>query len=71
MVVRILQRLGRFMCAMSGHAQVLTFESQHMRLTCTHCGHVSPGWDLRQIRPKVRPLHLKDRSARRRAERAA
>lgn len=45
---RLARRVGQLWCGMrTGHLYIRQRQGDRYRLECWHCGHVSPGWDLR------------------------
>ena len=40
----VLNRVGQFVCSLSGHAHMVQFEADRMFLECFHCGHKTSGW---------------------------
>lgn len=44
---QVARRAAQISCGLTGHAALLRYESTRLSLQCTHCGHETPGWDLR------------------------
>ena len=60
-------RLRQWYCGLRfGHAYLDVFETQKWSLTCTNCGHQTPGWALRQPPPVMRPKVVRFRKRLRR-----
>jgi hypothetical protein len=51
----ILNRVGQFVCRLSGHAHMVQFEADRMFLECFHCGHRTSGWLVAHRHTAERP----------------
>jgi hypothetical protein len=52
--VTMFDRLRQMMCGLHGHDALVQFEQDRMFLRCVSCGHETHGWELNDLRPKVR-----------------
>ena len=52
--VSMFERLRQMMCGLHGHDALVQFEQDRMFLRCVSCGHETHGWELDDLRPKVR-----------------
>ena len=52
--VSMFERLRQMMCGLHGHDALVQFEQERMFLRCVSCGHETHGWELNDLRPKVR-----------------
>jgi hypothetical protein len=52
--VTMFDRLRQVMCGLHGHDALVQFEQDRMFLRCVSCGHETHGWELDDLRPKVR-----------------
>jgi hypothetical protein len=59
---RSMDWLRQFMCGLSGHDELLHFETGRLSMRCATCGHESPGWDLKSAPLRREPAQ--DRKAR-------
>jgi hypothetical protein len=39
-----LHRLRQFLCGLTGHTDVLRFDGHSVKLRCTQCNRLTPGW---------------------------
>lgn len=53
-VTRVIVRVGRILCGMKGHENVMHFEGKRVMMRCAACGHDTPGWDINERGPRKR-----------------
>jgi hypothetical protein len=53
-ITRAVVRLGRILCGMKGHENVLHFEGKRVMMRCTACGQDTPGWEIGERGPRKR-----------------
>jgi hypothetical protein len=44
LVDEVWERVGRFLCGLTGHNLLRHFDNGRMCLQCLDCGHETPGW---------------------------
>jgi hypothetical protein len=51
---RAFTRLGRVLCGLRGHENLMHFEGNRVMMRCTGCGHDTPGWEIGGRGPRKR-----------------